>query len=155
MSTSDSSNCYQSFNFLEALDKKLLKTEKYVTMKRNFIEFQNWSSKHKPWKFQVVQRTWEPENSKIHLKVRLDNPQEFLDLSEEKKDTLKYRLEQEPYNKRPRRPPMSLERVHVVLTSEQQEIQDQDLRNLPCEPLQVGARHALPLQRWCAKVENA
>jgi hypothetical protein len=46
MSTSDSSNCYQSLNFLEALDKKLLETEKYVSMKRNFIEFQNWSSEN-------------------------------------------------------------------------------------------------------------
>ena len=88
------------------------------------LPIENSLGRHKPWKFQVVQRTWEPENSKLHLKVRLDNPQEFLDLSEEKKDTLKYRLEQEPYNKRPRRPPMSLERVHVVLTSEQQETQD-------------------------------
>jgi hypothetical protein len=35
------------------------------------------------------------------------------------------------------------------------ELKPQDLRNLPCEPLQVGARHALPLRLGCTKVENA
>jgi hypothetical protein len=51
--------------------------------------------------------------------------------------------------------PWQFKVVQRTWEPEQQEIQDQDLRNLPCEPLQVGARHALPLQRWCTKVENA
>lgn len=75
---------------------------------------------YEPWKFQVVQRTWEPENSTIHLKVRLDNPQEFLDLSEEEKAYLADRLKQEGSDRGRRRTPLSLEGVRVNTTKEQE-----------------------------------
>lgn len=76
---------------------------------------------YEPWKFKVVQRIWEPENSTIHLKVKLANPQEFLDLSEEEKAYLADRLNQEGFDRRPRRPKFSLEAAHVN-TSKEQEI---------------------------------
>jgi hypothetical protein len=83
---------------------------------------------YEPWKFQVVQRTWEPENSTIHLKVRLDNPQEFLDLSEEEKAYLADRLKQEGFDRGRRRPKLgslnSTVRVNVSQTNEDQKTPD-------------------------------
>jgi hypothetical protein len=75
---------------------------------------------YEPWKFQVIQRTWEPENSTIHLKVRLDNPQEFLDLSEEEKAYLADKLRREGSDRGRRRTPLSFETVHVNTTKEQE-----------------------------------
>ena len=46
MSTFDSSHSNQLFNFRNSLEAKLLETEKYLSMRRNFIEFQNWSSEN-------------------------------------------------------------------------------------------------------------
>lgn len=40
----DSSNCYESNTSSEALEKKLLKTEKYLLAKPDFIVFHDWSS---------------------------------------------------------------------------------------------------------------
>ena len=40
----DYTKYYQSFSSGEALEEKLLQTKKYLSLRANFIEFQNWSS---------------------------------------------------------------------------------------------------------------
>ena len=89
----DSSNCSESKIPSEALEKKLLGTEKYLSAKANFIVFQDWSSESQG--MVMGDKNWFDDEQLADELAQLFNQDEILDdqLADELASLEEYLLE--------------------------------------------------------------